>query len=102
MRPENVQEEVAEPELRGTDRSHVTQAHVTQAGSNGASRDHYIPTKNAHTVSPSIAHDSIIAFKFGGSSLLGAERMRHAAGLVRPLAESSRVVVIVSAMKGVT
>jgi aspartate kinase len=45
---------------------------------------------------------SIIAFKFGGTSLLGAERMLHAAGLVKPVARDSNVVVIVSAMKGVT
>lgn len=42
------------------------------------------------------------AFKFGGTSLLGAERMRHAAGLVQPVAQALRVVVVVSAMKGVT
>jgi aspartate kinase len=44
----------------------------------------------------------IVAFKFGGSSLLGAERMFHAARLVREAAEVSRVAVVVSAMKGVT
>ncbi|HKW33124.1 MAG TPA: aspartate kinase [Candidatus Acidoferrum sp.] len=44
----------------------------------------------------------IVAFKFGGSSLLGAERMFHAAKLVREAAEVSKVVVVVSAMKGVT
>jgi len=44
----------------------------------------------------------IVAFKFGGSSLLGADRMLHAAGLVRSAARSSHVVVVVSAMKGVT
>ncbi len=44
----------------------------------------------------------IVAFKFGGSSLLGADRMLHAAGLVRSAARSSNVVVVVSAMKGVT
>lgn len=44
----------------------------------------------------------IAAFKFGGSSLLGAERMLHAARLVREAAEESRVAVVVSAMKGVT
>lgn len=43
-----------------------------------------------------------VAFKFGGSSLLGAERMFHAARLVREAAEVSRVAVVVSAMKGVT
>jgi bifunctional aspartokinase / homoserine dehydrogenase 1 len=46
--------------------------------------------------------ESIIAFKFGGTSLLGAKRMLHAANLVRPVAQTSQVVVIVSAMKGVT
>lgn len=45
---------------------------------------------------------SVVAFKFGGSSLLGAGRMLRAASLVRPRAERSHVVVIVSAMKGVT
>lgn len=45
---------------------------------------------------------AVVAFKFGGTSLLGAKRMLHAAGLVRPVAQSSHVVVIVSAMKGVT
>lgn len=44
----------------------------------------------------------VVAFKFGGSSLLGAERMFHAARLVREAVEVSRVAVVVSAMKGVT
>ncbi len=44
----------------------------------------------------------ILAFKFGGSSLLGADRMLHAAGLVRAAARASSVTVVVSAMKGVT
>src|SRR5271157_3513137 len=43
-----------------------------------------------------------IAFKFGGSSLLGADRLLHAAALVREAAAASPVTVIVSAMKGVT
>src|SRR5271157_51463 len=43
-----------------------------------------------------------IAFKFGGSSLLGADRMLHAAVLVREAAAASPVTVVVSAMKGVT
>jgi bifunctional aspartokinase / homoserine dehydrogenase 1 len=43
-----------------------------------------------------------LAFKFGGSSLDGAQRMRHAAGLVRAAAQSSAVTVVASAMKGVT
>jgi len=45
---------------------------------------------------------NVVAFKFGGSSLLGAERMRHAAGLVRAATRASIVTVVVSAMKGVT
>ena len=45
---------------------------------------------------------NVVAFKFGGSSLLGAERMLHAAGLVRAAMRASSVIVVVSAMKGVT
>lgn len=44
----------------------------------------------------------VVAFKFGGTSLLGAKRMLHAAGLVKDAARTSRVAVVVSAMKGVT
>src|SRR5258706_9366258 len=44
----------------------------------------------------------VLAFKFGGSSLFGAERMLHAANLVRDAALEAQVVVVVSAMKGVT
>ncbi len=44
----------------------------------------------------------ITAFKFGGTSLLGAERMRHAVELVREAARHSAVTVVVSAMKGTT
>lgn len=44
----------------------------------------------------------ILAFKFGGSSLLGAERMLHAASLVSSAASTSNVTVVVSAMKGTT
>src|SRR6266704_365720 len=47
-------------------------------------------------------HAKVVAFKFGGSSLLGAERMLHAASLVRSAAAVSNVTVIVSAMRGVT
>jgi len=46
--------------------------------------------------------NKVVAFKFGGSSLLGAERMFQAARLVGEAAEVSRVAVVVSAMKGVT
>ena len=45
---------------------------------------------------------NVVAFKFGGTSLLGAGRMLHAAGLVRAAAQSSIVTVVVSAMKSVT
>jgi len=45
---------------------------------------------------------SLVALKFGGSSLLGAKRMLHAAGLVRSAAQAANVIVVVSAMKGVT
>jgi aspartate kinase len=47
-------------------------------------------------------HEHVLAFKFGGSSLLGAERMLRAAQLVAEAAQNSTVTVIVSAMKGVT
>lgn len=45
---------------------------------------------------------SVVAFKFGGTSLLGAQRMLHAANLVKEAARTSHVTVVVSAMKGVT
>lgn len=48
------------------------------------------------------SRQSVIAFKFGGSSLWGAEKMLHSAGLVRAAALNSSVCVVVSAMKGVT
>ena len=54
------------------------------------------------TGSDSAARESLVAFKFGGSSLLGGERMLHAAGLVHPVTQLMQVVVVVSAMKGVT
>lgn len=46
--------------------------------------------------------EKVVAFKFGGSSLLGAERMFRAARLVRDARRESTVAVVVSAMKGVT
>ena len=48
------------------------------------------------------SEESVTALKFGGSSLLGAERMLHSAALAREAALRSRVCVVVSAMKGVT
>src|SRR5712692_2395274 len=47
-------------------------------------------------------HRNVVAFKFGGSSLLGADRMLHAASLVHAATQKSSVTVVVSAMKGVT
>src|ERR1700747_753739 len=79
MSPEQVQEELG-PEPQLADESRFVGAEAKQTNS---------------------AREGLIAFKFGGSSLLGAQRMLHAASLVRPVAETSRVVVIVSAMKGV-
>jgi bifunctional aspartokinase / homoserine dehydrogenase 1 len=43
-----------------------------------------------------------VAFKFGGSSLLGADHMLHAASLVYAATRTSEVIVVVSAMKGIT
>jgi aspartokinase/homoserine dehydrogenase 1 len=49
-----------------------------------------------------LPRESLVVFKFGGSSLLGAQRLLHAAGLVRSAAQRMQVVLVVSAMKGVT
>jgi aspartate kinase len=46
--------------------------------------------------------ENVIAFKFGGSSLLGAERLLHAARLVKEETQARPVTAVVSAMKGVT
>jgi bifunctional aspartokinase / homoserine dehydrogenase 1 len=46
--------------------------------------------------------EEVVAFKFGGSSLLGAERLLHAAQLVQQESRTRPVTVVVSAMKGVT
>jgi bifunctional aspartokinase / homoserine dehydrogenase 1 len=48
------------------------------------------------------SYENVVALKFGGTSLFGAERMVSAANLVRDAARSSKVIVVVSAMKGVT
>lgn len=81
MPPENVQEEVA------------TVIDVVPS---------YALSEASVAVSASFGSESLVVFKFGGSSLLGAQRMLHAAGLVRPSAQRMQVVVVVSAMKGVT
>jgi bifunctional aspartokinase / homoserine dehydrogenase 1 len=59
-------------------------------------------TKHEDSTSLGCCRKEIVAFKFGGTSLLGAVRLLHAAELVKPVAENSNVVVVVSAMKGVT
>jgi aspartokinase/homoserine dehydrogenase 1 len=51
---------------------------------------------------PAANKEKVVAFKFGGSSVLGAEGMLHAAGLVRDAAKTTNVTVVVSAMKDVT
>ncbi len=78
MSPEHVQENV--------------EAEASLAG-------HFVVSASGRQASLS---QNVVALKFGGSSLLGAERMSHAAGLVRAAARCSNVVVVVSAMKGVT
>ena len=45
---------------------------------------------------------NVIAFKFGGSSLLGAQRLLHAARLAQEESRTRPVTAVVSAMKGVT
>ena len=58
--------------------------------------------ETGHSNPAPMRRESLVVFKFGGSSLLGAERMLHAAELVRPVGQLMQVVVVVSAMKGVT
>jgi bifunctional aspartokinase / homoserine dehydrogenase 1 len=85
MSPENAQAEVpAEGDLR---------LEIGGAVEIGDLRESVAPNSGRHPV---------VAFKFGGTSLLGAKRMLHAARLVGPFPRRSRVVVVVSAMKGVT
>ncbi len=58
---------------------------------------------SVHCVGGAAKHPrNVVAFKFGGSSLFGADRMLHAASLVRAAIQVSTVTVVVSAMKGVT
>jgi len=74
-----------------------------------ASGDHLAPPRSNSRLTRNLAAATVtcspkrgIAFKFGGSSLLGADRLLHAAALVRDAAAASPVTVVVSAMKGVT
>ena len=59
-------------------------------------------TQKVLYVSAATEQGKVITFKFGGYSLLGAERMLHAAELVRESLRHASVTVVVSAMKGVT
>ena len=64
-----------------------------------------IPRANCaapRNVTGAIAGREVVAFKFGGSSLLGADRMLHSAQLVSEAAAGRNMVIIVSAMKGIT
>ena len=61
-----------------------------------------ITTTVANISTESRVPRDVVAFKFGGTSVLGAERMLHASQIVRAATCASSVVVIVSAMKGVT
>lgn len=98
MGPDPVQEEVAAEDGLGlVDRSAV--AHKKDRSAVAKGKDGFALSTNA---SPETHRRNVVALKFGGSSLLGAERMLHAAGLVRSAAQTSNVIVVVSAMKGVT
>src|SRR5207245_7925957 len=44
----------------------------------------------------------LFVYKFGGSSLAGADRILHAAALVRDARRQARLAVVVSAMRGVS
>ena len=81
MSPENVQEE-----------AHYGESHEEQCGR----------MFEACSELAADAKREVVAFKFGGTSLLGAKRMLHAANLVKNATRTSRVAVVVSAMKGVT
>lgn len=83
MIPENVQEDLA---------SEALASEAAEAGRFATAREQQRGENERQSV----------AFKFGGSSLLGAKRMLHAADLVRSAAAKNRVAVVVSAMKGVT
>jgi aspartokinase/homoserine dehydrogenase 1 len=79
--------------------------HQEQSAAEGDLSPRRFGSSLAQELSPSpadVSSQDVIAFKFGGTSLLGAERMRHAAELVREAARQSAVMVVVSAMKGTT
>jgi len=74
---------------------------VQEAEQYGGQQSRAIVEFAAETQRPE-SRENVVAFKFGGTSLLGAKRMLHAAELVKQAARTSRVAVVVSAMKGVT
>lgn len=82
-------------------RGEATTSRSSASSSLGESETRALAKHNASAPLGSCRKE-IVAFKFGGSSLLGAARMLHAAELVKPVAENSNVVVVVSAMKGMT
>lgn len=61
-----------------------------------------LPARNGAAAMATRSPERGITFKFGGSSLLGADRLLHAAALVRDAAVATPVTVVVSAMRGVT
>jgi bifunctional aspartokinase / homoserine dehydrogenase 1 len=93
MGPEHVQEEVA------TDSCVVTSEEDRYAVTAETRRFAVNVSGNGDSA---IVRQDVVALKFGGSSLLGAERMLHSASLVRAAAQASNVIVVVSAMKGIT
>jgi aspartokinase/homoserine dehydrogenase 1 len=106
MSPENAQAELpAEGDLRPRLGDAVDVAddhHLLDAVGAGREIPQASEAEDIGATKAEPPESQVVAFKFGGTSLLGAKRMLHAASLVRPVAQSSRVVVVVSAMKGVT
>jgi aspartate kinase len=105
MSPEQAQTEVpAEGDLRSHFGGRTELISATTASKHGtvSAGSDRASLRGRQEVDPLRARHEVVAFKFGGTSLLGAKRMLHAASLVRPVAESSQVIVVVSAMKGVT
>ena len=107
MGPDPVQEEVAAEDGLGlVDRLAVAHEVDRLAVAHEKDRLALAKEEDGFTLSasagPGTHRQNVVALKFGGSSLLGAGRMLHAAGLVRSSVQTSNVIVVVSAMKGVT
>ncbi|HLZ49294.1 MAG TPA: aspartate kinase [Candidatus Acidoferrum sp.] len=96
MSPEHVQEDVA------------AGSHVVERFGVAGEEDRFAVAHEERGLAvtgseqPERPQPRVVALKFGGSSLLGAERMSHAASLVHSATRNSSVIVVVSAMKGVT